>query len=138
MPTVLYDTDNDVYIQDDSLLTYIRNNVVGGQEMSLTVQTYVNGDPTLNSYLNRKVFNKQKIDLSLRKFTFKKNDLRGDESGKKVFLTVLNEKIKKETAGTGMTIDEARLVTKSDEPNFYNNYQLVSNKQNNTCPIFAE
>jgi hypothetical protein len=138
MPIILYDTDIQAYIQGDAVLDYIRGNAVGGQQMNIAVQDFVNGNKNFDSYLQRKVFNKQKLDLSLRKINFKLNDARGDESGKTLFLTVLYEKIKKETSGTGMPVSQARLITQINEPNFYNNYRLASKKTGNTCPFLAK
>jgi hypothetical protein len=135
---IIFDDNKNIYIQDGSLLSYIRDKTIGGSEMQLAVRGLFNGNTNINTYLNQKVFSKQIFDLSVRKITFRKTNLVGDKSGKKVFLTVLNEKLKQETAGTGVSVDEVKSISKIGEPNYYNNYKLESEKQNNTCPFLAE
>lgn len=135
---IAFDDNKNIYIQDSSLLSYTRDQTIGGSQIQLTIQAIFNGNRSINDYLNEKVFSKQIFDLSRRKVTFRKTNLLGDESGKKLFLTVLNEKLKKETAGTGVSVDAVKSISKIGEPNYYNNYQLESQKQNNTCPFLAK
>lgn len=135
---IAFDDNKNIYIQDSSLLSYTRDQTIGGSQIQLAIQAIFNGNRSINDYLNEKVFSKQIFDLSRRKITFRKTNLLGDKSGKKLFLTVLNEKLKKETAGTGVSVDAVKSISKIGEPNYYNSYQLESQKQNNTCPFLAK
>ena len=132
---IVYDKINDRFIENDAL-QYIRNN--RNQENSRAVQLYFNSKAKqLEIYLNRKIFFKQKLDLSARKTNFQATNFETDYSSKKVFLTILREREKAkplfDSLGRMRPQDYVQSVVTAGEPNYYSAYSKDFTSILNLC-----
>jgi len=132
---IIYDQKNDTFIQVNAL-EYARD--TRNQETSRAVQAFLNPNfKKMEDFLNKRIFYKQIFDLSPRKIAFQATNFETDYSSKKIFLTILDEKEKKnpmfDSLGRVRSQAYIEALTQPNQPNYYFSYSRDFTSLLNLC-----